>query len=124
MSHFTRVRTKLQDVQTLRRALEDLGYNVETNGAVRGYGGNVTPADLVVRTDADYDIGFRRTGESVVMVADFWGLRIDRTRFLNEITQRYAYLTVLEQAGAGGWQAVEEEVQADGSIRLVMQHWG
>lgn len=124
MSHFTRVRTQLRDVGTVRRALEDLGYDVETDGAVRGYGGNVTPADLVVRTDAEYDIGFRRAGESVVMVVDFWGLRVDRKRFLDEVTQRYAYLTVLDQAASQGWQAVEEEVQADGSIRLVMQHWG
>lgn len=123
MSHFTRVKTQLKNVETLKDALEDLGYAVEV-GSVRGYNGQLANADLVVHTGLDYDIGFRREGDEVVMVADFWGLRIDRTAFLNEVSQRYAYRTVMEQAEQQGWSNVTEEVQPDGSIRLVMQRWG
>src|SRR5690606_148864 len=139
MSHFTRVRTQLRDLQTVRRALEDLGYEVEEGRTVRGYGGQETDADLIVRTGSQYDLGFRQGGGAtlmvadlsgprvarrpVVKVADFWGLRVDREAFLNRLTQRYAYLTVLEQAQTQGWQSVTEETQPDGSIRLVMQRW-
>ncbi len=123
MSHFSRIRTQLRDLTTVKRVLEDLGYTVVENGIVRGYGAQQTTADLVVRTDARYDIGFRSEGGQVVMVADLWGLRIDRERFLKEVSQRYAYLTVLDQAHAQGWQTVEEELQEDGSIRLVIQRW-
>lgn len=122
MSHFTRVRTQLRDIETVQRALEDLGYTVE-NGVVRGYGGQRAVADLVVRTDSGYDIGFRQEGDAVVLVADFWGLRINREDFLKKVTQRYAYLTVVDQATAQGWQTMTEEVMADGSVRLVMQRW-
>lgn len=124
MSHFTRVRTQLRDMDTVRRALEDLGFEVEDGTAVRGYMGQREQADLVVQTGSDYNLGFRREGQNILLVADFWGLRMDREAFLNRVTQRYAYLTVLEQAGTQGWQSVEEEVQEDGSIRLVMQRWG
>ena len=124
MSHFTRVRTQLRDLGTVQRALEDLGFEVEGPGVVRGYMGQQDQADLVVRTGSDYDLGFRREGSNVLMVADFWGLRIDREAFLNRLTQRYAYLTVLDQAQTQGWESVTEEVQEDGSIRLVMQRWG
>ncbi len=123
MSHFTRVKTQLKNVETLKAALKDIGYTVEI-GNVRGYNGQLANADLVVRTGQDYDIGFRREGDEMVMVADFWGLRIDRAAFLNEISQRYAYRTVMEQAEQQGWSSVSEEVQPDGSIRLVMQRWG
>ncbi|HLV43462.1 MAG TPA: DUF1257 domain-containing protein [Aggregatilineales bacterium] len=123
MSHFTRVRTQLRDLQTVRRALEDLGYEVEEGRTVRGYGGQETDADLIVRTGSQYDLGFRQEGGAILMVADFWGLRVDREAFLNRLTQRYAYLTVLEQAQTQGWQSVTEETQPDGSIRLVMQRW-
>jgi hypothetical protein len=122
MSHFTKVRTQLRNLQTVKQALEALGYTV-TEGPVRGYGSQQTRADLVVRTGTAYDIGFRREGQNVVMVADFWGLRIDRGQFLHQVSQRYAYLTVVEQAQTQGWQMATEERQTDGSIRLVMQRW-
>ena len=122
MSHFTRIRTKLTDIHTVRKALKELGYTVQS-GRVRGYGGQEAQADLVVKTDSGYDIGFRDEGSSVVMVADLWGLRINRDEFLNKVAQRYAYITVVEQAKAQGWQMATEENQEDGSIRLVLQRW-
>jgi hypothetical protein len=122
MSHFTRIRTQLRNIKTVQQALEDLGYTVE-DGDVRGYADQHTDADLVVRTDSGYDIGFRKERGVVVMVGDFWGLRLDRQAFLNQVSQRYAYLTVRDQAEAQGWQMVTEEAQPDGSIRLVMQQW-
>jgi hypothetical protein len=122
MSHFTRIRTKLTDIHTVRKALEDLGYAVQS-GRVRGYRGQEAQADLVIHIDSGYDIGFREEGSAVVMVADFWGLRINREEFLDRVTQRYAYITVVEQARAQGWQMTTEENQEDGSIRLVLQRW-
>ena len=124
MSHFTRIRTKLRNITTVQRALEDLGYNVQEDGKVRGYGGGQTNADLVVTMGGQYDVGFsqQKTGE-VLMVADLWGLKIDKNTFLNQINQRYAYFTVMEQAEAQGFQVTTEENQQDGSIRLVMQRW-
>jgi hypothetical protein len=122
MSHFTRIRTKLTDIHTVQKALEELGYTV-LSGRVRGYRGQEAEADLVVKTDSGYDIGFRDEGSTVVMVADLWGLRINRDEFLNKVAQKYAYITVVEQAQAQGWQMATEENQEDGSIRLVLQRW-
>jgi hypothetical protein len=122
MSHFTRIRTKLTDIHTVQKALEELGYTV-LSGRVRGYRGQEAEADLVVKTDSGYDIGFRDEGSAVVMVADLWGLRINRDEFLNKVAQKYAYITVVEQAKAQGWQMATEENQEDGSIRLVLQRW-
>jgi len=122
MSHFTRVRTQLRNIDTVKQALEALGYTV-ADGKIRGYQGQLENADLVVNTGSTYDIGFRKEGEAIVMVADFWGLRMNRDQFLKQISQKYAYLTILDQAQTQGWQSVTEEVQADGSIRLVMQRW-
>jgi len=122
MSHFTRVRTQLRNTDTVKQALENLGYPV-TEGKVRGYQGNLEQADLVVNVGTSYDVGFRKEGENVVMVADFWGLKINREQFLKQVSQKYAYLTIMQQAESQGWQSVTEEAQADGSIRLVMQRW-
>ena len=122
MSHFTRVQTQLRNIETVKQALMELGYSV-TEGMVRGYRDNEATADLVVHVSDNYDIGFRQEASQIVMVADFWGLKINREDFLKRVTQKYAYITVMEQAQSQGWQAMTEEKQPDGSIRLVMQRW-
>jgi hypothetical protein len=106
----------------VKQALAELGYSV-TEGTVRGYRGNLADADLIVQINDAYDIGFRQEADQIVMVADFWGLRIDKESFLKTLSQKYAYLTIMEQAQSQGWQAMNEELQSDGSIRLIMQRW-
>ena len=122
MSHFTRVRTRLCNIDTVKKALEELGFTV-AEGAVRGYGGQRAQADLVVRMGDAYDIGFQQSGDEVVMVADFWGLSVDRAEFLKQVSQKYAYITVLERSQSQGWDVMSEETLPDGSVRLVMQRW-
>jgi hypothetical protein len=122
MSHFTRVKTQLTDIQTVKRALEELGHTVKS-GPVHGYRGQETQADLVVRLDDRVDVGFRQDGKAVSMVGDFWGSPTGAQEFLNKVSQRYAYLTVIEQTTEQGWQKVTEETQVDGSVRLVLQRW-
>ena len=124
MSHFTRIKTQLRDLDKVEQALADLGYEVERGTrAVRGYMDQKARADLVVRTESAYDIGFRLEHGMVVMVADLWGLQMDRQQFLDQLTQQYAYIVVRAKAEEQGWQLATEETQEDGSIRLVMQRW-
>ncbi len=123
MSHFTKVKTQLTDLAMVQRSLEALGYTVTSGGAVRGYREQETPADLVVRVDGRLDVGFRQDGKTVSMVGDFWGSPTNAQDFLNRVSQRYAYLTIVEQTAQQGWQAVTEEAQPDGSVRLVLQRW-
>lgn len=122
MSHFTRICTQLHDLDTVKRALEGLGYTIG-EGTISGFGTQRVVADLVVHLDGNCDIGFQRTASGVVMVADFWGIRIDREEFLKQLTQRYAHITVLDQAEKQGFQVAAEEILEDGSVRLVMQRW-
>jgi Protein of unknown function (DUF1257) len=122
MSHFTRVRTQLRDLETVRQALTKLGYSVHS-GEVRGYASARTTADLVVEVGNGYDVGFRYDGKAVTMVGDFWGLKVKPEEFIGKVTQQYAYLTVMSQAANQGWQVVGEEQQSDGSIKLVVERW-
>ena len=121
MSHFTRVRTKLTDMDMVRRALEDLGHDV-TTGTVHGHGGMEVQADLVVRLRDRHEVGFCKAGNAISMVGDYME-SINAEKFLNRVSQRYAYLTVVEQTAKQGWQMVTEENQIDGSVRLVLQRW-
>lgn len=43
--------------------------------------------------------------------------------FLRQITQRYAYQTVMKETAKVGFQISQEQKNADGSISLVLQRW-
>jgi len=121
MSHFSKIETQLVDEECLKKALEDLGCAFEAGGQVRGYGGQKTRADLVIRQEAGYDIGFVRAGDRYEMVADLWGLKMDKDEFLQRVVQRYAYHAVMEQAATESFTVVSEEETEDGSIRIVCE---
>ncbi|MBD0267622.1 MAG: DUF1257 domain-containing protein, partial [Cyanobacteria bacterium Co-bin8] len=41
----------------------------------------------------------------------------------NQVTQRYAFHTVLSESSRQGFQVAEQQVNQDGSIRIVVQRW-
>jgi len=59
------------------------------------------------------------------LVADlqYWQQPLSVDGFLNKVTQRYAYHSVLSETAKQGFQVAEQQNQADGSIRLVVQRW-
>ena len=64
MSHFTTIKTQIKYGVILKQVLQELGYQVETNTNVRGYQGNKTQAEYVIRQNNGYDLGFRSQGDN------------------------------------------------------------
>lgn len=124
MSHFSKIETELTDEECLKKALADLGYRVELGGQIRGYHDQRTKADLVIRQEGGYDIGFLLQDGQFQMVADLWGLKVDKDEFLQRVKQRYAYHTVLDQAAAEQFTIVSQQELEDGSIRIVVEREG
>jgi len=123
MSHFTTVKIQIRNGETLHQVLNELGYKVECDRNVRGYQGNTTQADYVVRQSNGYDLGFRRSGETYDLIADFWGAKINQQEFVNAISQKYAHKTLMETAQEQGFNVEEEEVLSDGTVRVVVGRW-
>lgn len=128
MSHFSQIKTKIRNLQSLQVALSDLGIAWKSGPSeVQGYQGQTQLADVVIPQDNGYDIGFRRNADSsdYELVADlqYWKQPLSVDGFLNQIMQKYAYHTVLSEATQQGFQLSEEQVRADGSVRLVVQRW-
>jgi hypothetical protein len=126
MSHFSNIKTKIREIGSLTAALNDLGINwKEGPHPVRGYQGQTRTAQVVIEQDNGYDIGFSNNGQEYELVADlqFWQQNWSVDRFLSQVTQRYAYHTVLNEATKQGFQVATEKNQEDGSIRLVVQRW-
>jgi Protein of unknown function (DUF1257) len=126
MSHFSQIKTKIRSLPALQSALTDLGLDWKTGPQpVVGYRGKTQTAALVVDQENGYGVGFSWNGQEYELVTDldFWQQAWSVDRFLNLVTQRYAYHTVLSTTKAQGFQVTEEAKAEDGSIRLVVQRW-
>jgi hypothetical protein len=126
MSHFSNIKTKIRNLTSLKAALDDLGIDWKSGPSqVRGYQGQTLNADVVVEQNNNYDIGFSWNGSEYELVADlqYWQQPLTVDGFLRQVSQRYAYHTVVNEASKQGFEISEQQKQEDGSIRLVVQRW-
>ena len=126
MSHFSNIKTKIRNLDSLKAALGDLNVDwKDGSGIVRGYQGKTHQAQVVIEQNNDYDFGFCWNGNEYELVADlqYWQQPLTVEGFLRRVTQRYAYHTVINEASNQGFAITEEAKNEDGSIRLVVQRW-
>ncbi len=127
MSHFSNIKTKIRNLNSLKSALDDMGIDWKegSSSPIRGYQGQTRNAEVVVEQDNNYDIGFSWNGSEYELVADlqYWNQPLTVDGFLRKVTQRYAYHTVIEATNKQGFNISEEQKNQDGSIRLVVQRW-
>lgn len=126
MSHFSQIKTQIRNLTSLEAALTDLGIDWKSGPKeVRGYRGQTQTAAVTIEQENGYDLGFTWNGKEYEMVADlqFWQQPWPVEHFLNKITQRYAYHTVVSETAKQGFQVAEQKQNQDGSIRLVVQRW-
>lgn len=126
MSHFSRIQTQIVDKTFLLAALADLGFRYEEGRLqVGGFLGQKAEVEILMHLENSYGIGFRQSGNSYEVVADWAGVRgLKQADFIQRLTQRYAYRAALAKLDAQGFSLVEEENQENGEIRLVMRRMG
>jgi hypothetical protein len=126
MSHFSKIKTTLQDLTLLKKALTDLSVSWDTEvKQLKGYKNQTNFANLVISQNNKYDIGFSWNGFEYQLVADlqFWQQPWSVELFLDKVTQRYAYHVILKATKKQGFKAIEEVNLEDASIHLTLQRW-
>jgi hypothetical protein len=134
MSHFTCIQTQIKNQDTLIKALADVGFkNIEVHETAQhlyGYQGDVRKqtAEVIIRRHYvgihSNDIGFKRQedGRFEAIISEY-----DRHQYspewLNGLTQRYGYHTLMATAPTQGFTVEEEETLEDGTIRVVVARW-
>ncbi|MEM0981849.1 MAG: DUF1257 domain-containing protein, partial [Cyanobacteria bacterium P01_H01_bin.58] len=121
MSHFSQIRTKIRNLVSLQAALTDLGTDWKQGPSpVRGYQGQTETAAVVVEQSNGYDIGFKLNPETkeYELVADlqYWQQPLSVDGFLNQVSQRYAFHTVMTATAKEGFQVAEQTTTEDGAI--------
>lgn len=132
MSHFTKVKTQIMDLESLELALNELDYRVLHEAKIRGWQRQQRPAQIVARFPdvlCEYDIGFiyNTSTEAYDMVADWWAIRErvghDQDALTSQIMQRYAYQKVVKEVKSRGFMIAEQKEDQDQAIRLVVRKW-
>nr|YP_010338285.1 hypothetical protein MW410_pgp145 [Bangia atropurpurea]UNJ18235.1 hypothetical protein [Bangia atropurpurea] len=126
MSHFTKIQTTIQDLNLLKRALTDLGLIWDTNSSnVKVGENNQQKIDIIIKQDNFSHIGFVWNNNKYHLVADLqlwsqpWSLEV----FLDKLSQKYAYHSIIDETKKQGFEKAEQISQRDGSIKLVVQRW-
>ena len=116
MSHFSQIKTQIRNLKSLQYALTDLGIEWKSGPKqVRGYRGQTRTAEVVIEQKNGYDLGFTWNGNEYELVADlqFWQQAWSVDRFLNMVTQRYAFQTVVNETAKQGFQVTEQQKNQD-----------
>ncbi|MBN2548052.1 MAG: DUF1257 domain-containing protein [Anaerolineales bacterium] len=127
MSHFTRIRTQMVELDYITKALDDLGYEWQAGDqTLHGFAGARRKVAIRVKTGfLSQNIGFIKSDQGFDLVAD-WSLvrSITRDKFNQQVTQRYAYHAARAKLEAQGFSLISEEKQPDGQVRLVLRRTG
>lgn len=126
MSHFTKIKTKLYNLETLKKSLSDL--NIEWTSEeqeIRGYKEQRQNVELVVRQKNNYDLGFKWNGAEYELITDlmFWKQPYSIDKFLNHVNQRYAYNSIIEASEKQNFDFVKAENSKNGTMRVVLRRY-
>ena len=124
MSHFTTLKTRIVSREHLKQALEDLQIVYQEGDLeIRGYQGIRTPVEIRIPTsNPDYQMGFRKQAGTYELVGDWYGIKdVKQDEFLGKVAQRYAYRVAKEQLEQQNFTVIEEQVDADQTIRITVR---
>ncbi|MBM4321400.1 MAG: DUF1257 domain-containing protein [Deltaproteobacteria bacterium] len=130
MSHFSTIKTQIKCLNTLKKALVDLGYEFTESQAfvkVRGYQGVETQALLSIHVSKKYDVGVVVTNKGIEFIADWWGVETTRgltqEQFVQQVLQRYAYHKIKAECEKMGFTLDTEEEKEDQALYVRLTKW-
>jgi hypothetical protein len=124
MSHFTRLKTQIVEKEFLLKALKDLGYNAEEGEMqVQAVGRSKQTVEIKIHLGMlGREVGFRKSGDTYDIIADWWGLRSSaRHEFQDKLAQRYAYHAAIARLQEQGFTLVTDETQENGQMHLTLR---
>ena len=128
MSHFSRIKTSIREIDLLKKSLVNLNLVwEEKEQLIEGYQGETHKVNLVIRQENNIDIGFEKTKDnSYQLVADlaFWDQPTSVDAFLDSLNKEYALTTVIEETKKQGFEKISQTTnQQNGEVVLIVEKW-
>ena len=132
MSHFSKIKTNINNLDTLTKTLNQLGFKsqlIDNNSHEHLFSGS-SSRSLVVYEQKDYNnnnpictFAWNKSEYSVVVDLHLWSLGMDFQHFIEILSQKYAYNMIISRSSLNGFQMMSEYVRDDGSISLTLRRW-
>ena len=128
MSHFSRIKTSIREIDLLKKSLTNLNLIwEEKEQLIEGYQGETHKVNLVLPQENNIDIGFERTQDNnYQLVADlaFWDQSTSVDAFLDSLHKEYALTTVLEETKKQGFEKISQmQNQQNGEVVIIVEKW-
>ena len=126
MSHFSHIKTRIQNLEYLEKALNKLQITCQKKEQeIIGYKKEKFNVSLSIPQPNGYDIGFNWNGSEYELVADlsFWQQQWSLETFIDRVSQAYASETILNESTKQGFQTVNQKNNLDGSVTVILERW-
>lgn len=121
MSHFTSIQTQIKDLDALRTACIEMGFDLLAQAEARGIGTQLH-GDHVIRLKGPCDIALQsQTNGTFGLSTDWWGGYVEQEVGPNygRLLQLYAVHKAAREARQRGL-TVQRNQRTDGSIKLTI----
>nr|YP_010197088.1 hypothetical protein LK098_pgp198 [Crassiphycus crassissimus]UAD84892.1 hypothetical protein [Crassiphycus crassissimus]UAD85096.1 hypothetical protein [Crassiphycus crassissimus] len=128
MSHFSRIKTSITNLNILKQTLKDLNlkYSIKKSH-LEDSNGNLEYVDMIIKKNDKNIMGFLWNGKEYTFIADFdiWQHNHDiyPENIIEKILQQYAINSIIKVSNNQGFTTVEKEKLRDGSMKLIVQRW-
>ena len=130
MSHLTYMKTSLQRLTYLEKALKKLNISYNRNQLQEKHTTLSTitdgvPIHLTIPQSNKYDLEFAWDGSNYELVVDlsFWAQPYPVDTFLEKVTQQYAMESLVGESQKLGFQVIESEKNLEGVTTLRLERW-
>nr|YP_009300417.1 hypothetical protein BI106_gp191 [Campylaephora sungminbooi]AKU47336.1 hypothetical protein [Campylaephora sungminbooi]ALN11783.1 conserved hypothetical plastid protein [Campylaephora sungminbooi] len=126
MSHFSKIKTSINNINLLKKTLIDLGFECnEEIRFIKDTNGSLHKVNLIAKYNTEALIGFywQNNHYNVLVDLDLWKKCSSFHFFIEQLNQNYALNTILQQAEVEGFQKIKQYNLSDGSVKLTVQRW-
>nr|YP_009395090.1 hypothetical protein [Bryothamnion seaforthii]ARW63858.1 hypothetical protein [Bryothamnion seaforthii] len=126
MSHFSKIKTNISNLDALKKTITQLGFNYEIishtdNDPVKIQ--NIVVYDFSDKSQPLFSFLWNENQYSFIVDLQLWNLDVDVNYFLDSLSQKYAYNVILNTSNLSGFHQISEKVSEDGSIKITLQRW-
>jgi len=119
MSHFTKIKTKINNKDLLKKSLTDLQISWELRESMDDI------YFAMEKTSSNSSAVLKWHNNSYELVADSntWQEKNMLASLLDRIQQSYAYNTILSTSAEEGFNNIGHQIMKDGSVQIVLEKW-
>lgn len=122
MSKFVSIQTTLKERIFLISALKQMHCEMLKTKKIKTLLNRVYDVDFAVKTPFGI-VGFIKNKKGEFELAGDDMILKKNSKFIEQLTQKYAYNKVLTEAKKAGFQLVKETSDTNQSVRLVLRKW-